>query len=319
MRAIIFITASFLVVGIASASTEATPTPPNTFQESLDSTHRILSHSLLYLPHTFDSFFASELSELESNQSSFRLTLDTIFREGGVIDFEQTLRAKLILPHSKNKLRFMLESTPEDEQGNQMEQANSAVENPSGEKQQSAVLEAILKQTKDWRLSSDIGVKLRTPIDPFVRVRGRKEWHVQLLHIRFTQTLFEFRSTGAGARSVLNLEHPLSKDRLLRFVTSGTWWDRYQQYNWNQHISLYRQLSNKQGLAYNLSINGIDKTGNQVDSYTFDIRLRQRIYKKWLFYEWIPAVHFPRSDNFKDDWSLTLRLEAFFGKKFTHE
>mgnify|MGYP000660458625 CR=1 FL=1 len=146
---------TLLLVGGVVEATEAPTTPAESaLKNGIDTTHRVLSDSLLYLPHAFDNFFATERSELESNQSSFRLTLDSTFREGGTIDFEQTFRAKLILPHSKNKLRFMVESTPEDDQDNQMERANSAVENPEGERQQSAVLEAILRQTKSWRLST---------------------------------------------------------------------------------------------------------------------------------------------------------------------
>lgn len=282
-------------------------------QGLLDSSHRYLSHTLIYLPHALDNFFADERSELESNHSTFRLALNSIIRQGGKIDFEQTFRAKLVMPHSKERLRFSIESTPADMQGTQLEQQNSLVENPAGEPQQSALLEAILKQTKSWRLSTDLGIKLHTPVDPFIRIRGRKAWHFDPWRVRFTQTLFEFKSTGAGARSLLDLERSIDPQHLLRLSSSGTWWDAGQTYHWSQYFTLFNQLNAHRAIAYNATINGSDHDGNRIDSFIVDIRLRQRIHRNWLYFEIEPALSYPRSDRFKANASLTLRLEILFG------
>ncbi len=319
MKVPIFLKAVLLLLlPLNAVATEAVVTEEEDslyFSSTLNTTHDYISEGLLYLPRTIDNFFADERSELESNKSTFRLSLDTLFQEGGVVDFKQTFRAKLIMPHSKERLRFTVESTPEETQSTQQEQENSAIENPTGDNQQSAVLEAILKETEAWRLSTDVGVKLHTPIDPFIRVRGRKEWQFSSLQVRFTQTLFEFKSTGAGARSILDIEHPLAKQRLLRFSTTGTWWDELQAYLWSQNISLYRKLDLRRGLAYTLGINGSDYHGNEVDSYILDIRYRKRIHREWLFYELSPRVSFDRENNFKDNWGFLLRVEVIFGKE----
>jgi len=279
----------------------------------IDSSHRYLSGALLYLPHTLDHFFADERTELELNASTFRLTLSSIIRKGGEVDFDQTLRAKLIMPHSKERLRFSFESTPADIQSNQLEQQNVLVENPAGEPQQSALLEAILKQTKSWRLSTDLGIKLHTPVDPFLRIRGSKAWHFAPWHVRYTQTLFNFKSSGAGARSVLDLEHTLDAKHLIRLSTSGTWWDALQTYQWSQYISLFKQLRDRRAIAYNATFNGDDRNGNRIDNIIFDIRLRQRLHREWIYVELSPAISHLRSSGFKANGSFTLRLELLFG------
>ncbi len=280
----------------------------------IDSTHQYISDTLLYLPHTIDNFFANERSEIESNRSTFRLSVDTIFSEGGNIGFDQRLRAKVIMPHSKERLRLTIESSTDDTRDHS-EQGNSLIHNETGDQQQSAFLEAVLKETDAWRLSTNIGLKLHTPVDPFIRMRGRREWHFPSFQTRLTNTLFKYKYIGSGIQNAFDFEYPFDNSHLLRIGTSGTWWVEIQTYKWGQYFSYFKTIDNRRAMAYNLTISGSDLDGNQIDSVVLDMRFRKRIHHQWLFYELSPALTYPRTDQFSANWSLTLRLEILFGKR----
>lgn len=294
---------------------EDTPQEETLLDEYLDDTHRIISDAFLTIPNGVDSFFATTRIEEESNASLMRLSLEPTLEKGNEWSFIARVKIKLVLPHTEKRLRLVIESTPEEalQQPSEGLVGESSPLDAVKSAEQTAAIQAILRETRRWHVNLSSGIKLHTPIDPFVRLRGWGTFPLEQWQIRLTQSVFWFDSIGLGETTRLDFERPLDIDTLFRASSQATWHRDDDLFHLSQDFNLYYRHSKDRAIAYRLAVFGLNEPTTHVTDYYVNVRYRVRTTRDWLFFEIGPQLHYPKDADFDLSPSLNFKLEAIFG------
>jgi hypothetical protein len=129
------------------------------------------------------------------------------------------------------------------------------------------------------------------------------------------ETIFWFSTIGLGQTSQLDMERILSKPVLFRATSTATCHETTQICNLRQDLSIFHTLNERSAYLYQASVIGVDKPKLEETAYVLLMRYRYRLHKEWIFFEVSPQLHFPRTDDFKLNALLLLRLEVLVGAK----
>lgn len=297
------------------AAAEQEP-PPSPTLRMIEEAHAAVSQQVESTSESLDEFFGGERVYYESTGSYARLRSGVEIDQNGGLGFSGDLRVKLSLPETENRLKFLLESNPEqpiDETTDQVEN------NPLTVAQQStyaAALQTKLRHDEKWDISTDAGIKLRWPPDPFVRLRARRSFVLERWVARATQSLFWFNSQGTGTRTRLDFERPYGRDYFFRSTSEAVWHNDGDNFDLRQTLSLYQDLSPRRRAIYQLSALGESRPVLHSTSYLLDVRLRQQVHKDWLFLELNPRVEFARENGFQPAYTLILLADVIFGEAY---
>ena len=164
-----------------------------------------------------------------------------------------------------------------------------------------------------WHISSDAGIKFQLPLDPFLRSRGSYAIQLEEWRLKLTQSVFWFSTIGLGETTQLDMERVLSDPLLFRATSTATCMEAPQNCDFRQDFSYYHTLNERTAVVYQASIIGANKPKMQETAYVLLARYRYRLHKEWVFFEISPQLNFPRTDDFKLNALLLLRLEMLFG------
>lgn len=288
------------------------------FFNFLDTPHEIISEGVESMAQGMDLFFADEKVYTETTSSYARLSTQINFSHGGESSMTGDLSLKVDLKKTKKKLKLLLESDTDRDLQTGTDQSKL----PSRQKETVSFYAALQKEISrrnDWHTRVSLGIKLRIPLDPFLRIRAYKNFSLDNWKIRFTETLFWFNSKGAGASSLLELDHSLTKNLLFRSRTSELWTDFLDYHEVEQTFTLYHELSDRRAVSYNIGSYSISHPKTHLERYYTSIGYRQRIHRDWLFIEVSPALTYTRDNKFKPERSLVLKLEMVFGNKYVYQ
>ena len=305
-------------------STTATPTPATetveqkkkadtltTVFETLDVEQETISSQVETIAKSIDSFFADDNVFQEATASYVRITLDTVFKKNGEMGFAGDLKVKLDLPRTKKRLKLLIESDPQSETKDDLENIPKQV---AEEKNYFISLEREVNKQGRWDVRPALGIKARIPPDPFVRLRAIRYFDLDSWLLRVSANAFWFNSTGFGANSTFDFDHALSKTMLARSSTTYSWEEQDLFRRLEQVFSIYQNLDERQSLVYQVGLDATDEFDWNVEDYYARIRYRKDIHKHWLFAEISPQYTFLREMDYQPDRSITFRLEVVFGK-----
>lgn len=167
---------------------------------------------------------------------------------------------------------------------------------------------------------ASVGVRLRTPLDPFVRaryefIRGFAEHYV------FTarETLFWQNSEGFGSTTRFYLDRALSERFLVRWANLGKFTEETKGLEWYSQVTLFQSVNDRVGLAWQAQIEG--QTDNEVQITRTATRLimrRQFRHPEWLVLELRGGVGWPReklTEEREASIELGIALEMQFGQR----
>lgn len=294
------------------------PAEPPTMFDYLNAPHAYWSKKFTTFANDIDRFFADERHFQETNKSTLRLDFNNIFRRGDYSP-ELSARIKLALPGAQKRLHLLLESDPERLARDQGEGATgTAPLNVLGTEvttpgQYSAAVRFQRQKEGLWNFSTDAGIKLRMPLDPFLRVRGSYVLPLDNWRLRLTQSAYWFNSIGLGETTRLDLEYFLAERSLFRASSDATWLHDLGGFNLRQDFVILRELDHRNALAYQASVIGKSVPVMQTTAYLLQVRFRHRLHSNWLFYEINPQMHYPHDQGFMMQPLLVVRLEALLG------
>ncbi|MBS3805551.1 MAG: hypothetical protein KGY54_13455 [Oleiphilaceae bacterium] len=250
---------------------------------------------------------------LPGNESYLRLGLATRSEVGDTLQLEPEARFKLDLPTVKEKLRLVVESESDELLPiGERQRDRQLTEEQRSDTSATGALRYLTELTDDIDLSNDVGVRLRFPPDAFWRARARKRWALDDdWGLTLDQRVFYFHVDGWGARTWLGFEKSFSEWYVL-VASEGNWLHDERNLELSQIVSFYKRLNNRATLNPRIGILGESEPGFRTTNIFADLTYRYRLYDDWLYGEVIPALEFPREEDFKDRASLVLRLEMFF-------
>lgn len=272
----------------------------------IDNSHDLLSQQVERYVRGVDAFFSDDRVYEESTGSYIRISGATTFSEEGDMSFSGTIRAKARFPHTKKKLQLLIESDDqEDSKDNPVDVVRDS--------DYSAAVRNVFKDTVLWNVHADAGIKVRTPLDPFVRFRVRRSFSPENWAVRLSETLFWFNSDGLGETTQLNLDRRIADKSLFRARSTATWLYDVDQFNLSQDFFVFHEIDEKAGLIYHLAAFADTKPVIHTTAYLAAVGYRRKIYKEWLFIEFKPQIEYFKESDFESIPSVILKLEAIIG------
>lgn len=293
---------------------EQTAVPEQGILATIDGSRDYLSEKVVSYSKSIDQFFGDERYFQEHNESVIQLEMNELMKQSGNHTFAIQGQAKIDLPAAQKRFRLVLEANPEqkstDETRKDLPTQTKDARKPD---QYSAALRIEREEISYWRLSAESGALLQFPLDPFIKTRARYAIPVLDWRLSLAESVFWFSTIGLGETTQFDMEKVLSKPVLFRATSTVTCLESPQKCDLRQDLSVFHTLNERAVMLYQASVIGEDKPALQETDYILLMRYRYRLHREWVFFEISPQIFFPRTDHFKLNALLNLRLEFLFG------
>lgn len=282
----------------------------------IDGPRDYLSEKIVTYTKAVDEFFGDERYFQESNKSVIQLELNQTIAQGGNRSFLFEGKAKLDLPAAQRRFQIVLESNPEQKTAGEIKKDQpTTVKETAKPEQYAASVRYEQSEESRWHFSSDAGAKFQFPLDFFVRARGSYAVPFEIWRLKVAESVFWFGTIGLGQTTQLDLERKLSEPVLFRATSTATCLESPQNCDLRQDFSIFHTLNERSALLYQASVIGVSQPDLKETAYVLLMKYRYRLHKDWVFFEVSPQLNFPRTDDFRLNASLLLRLEILFGAK----
>lgn len=292
---------------------------PDWAADGLDQTHDTVGNWVDASARSLDGLLGTEDSLTVDNESYLRISQETLWQESEGFSNDFGVRFKLDLPTSKKRLRLLIESDPEESLGTLAEQGSDSQLNERLSSNNAIIgLDKLdpKDKTQRWSYRYGAGIKVRTPIDPYVRATGERLWLMEdsPWQLHSYNRLSWFDSDGYSARSQWDLSRPLSDNRRLRSYTQFQWQETEDTLEFSQRFEISNRINARSNLRNGLILVGDSLSDPRINDYYLQSWYRRDIHKGRLFMDLIPELHFDRDSDFEPRWAFTLRLELYLSK-----
>ena len=278
------------------------------------STHETMSYKVGEWSNGLDAFFSGQRHE-NDEKSFVSLRFGTILEsEDGVSGFFN-LDARLHLPNTENRLDLIIESDADE-----LTQDNRLMDNEPGQNilqsAQNTRFATMLRYVKDeWKANIDLGLLVRMPMDPFVRIKFDQDYQLGKWLIEQNEALFSYYSLGYGGRYSIAARRPFS-DRFEFGAEFGTTYlELDSETYWRQNLYLNHALSDRSKLRYQVSYLQ-EGSKPKAESFLYYVEYQQVLYSNWLIGQLKPQVTYERENDYQSEVSLTASLEVLLGPGF---
>ena len=280
----------------------------------------LLSDQVVSIADYVDAFIGTERAVDEINGSHFRLRhANTLYKDGSTAHVFSSL-FKLDLPRTNRRLSLVIESDNDRNAVAGSESSTAPLANNAAQPETeqntgiTSAIQYIMRVNKDWHVRANTGLRFRdNEFDPMAKLRIRRLMRGEIWNFRITETLFWYRTIGAGETTRFDLERRLSPKFFFRTTNQSTWHKDSQVFDLSQTFTLYHDLGSRQLLSYSSGAYGVDYPSTHITAYTVGLNFRQRIHKDWLYMDIAPLALFPVANNFELSPSITVSLEMIVG------
>lgn len=281
--------------------------------EAIQSFHGGLSTVVEHTARRIDAFFADDRIYTDSTESYARLSLQNSWESGEDTRSEARVRVRFDLPGTRERLRVFVEGgNPDDVTG----EGSGSIPNALDDNDYNIGLEGQIRGTGRWDLRPGVGVKAAGPADPFIRLRAIRYAAPGAWLMRFEAGAAEYLDDGTEFQTRLDFDRPMDPDWLVRSASRVRYLDSKDRIEARQQFTLFRELNERVGLAWDLGLDADDDPAWDVDRYFTQIRGRFRAYEKWLFVELRPELLFREEDDYDASFRFSLRVDLVFGERY---
>jgi len=167
------------------------------------------------------------------------------------------------------------------------------------------------------RFEADAGLRLRSPLDPFVKGSWRFEKGASestLFSLR--ETAFWQNSEKFGVTSRMDVERIFDDSWLLRGTLSGTISQRTEGVRGYAAINAIRGLPDRRAICAELFSEGEMDADVPLGNYGLKVAYRRSVSRDWLVLETRLSLTFPKDEPTQvreASWGVGVGLEMFFG------
>jgi hypothetical protein len=280
--------------------------------DAIDRSHNWLADSVDSLSYGIDgffvdTFFGDDVINDDISGSRAKISFFTRREIGHPVDYKYGISLRVVLPNTDERFSVLVESSDDDEsrENNPVETVEKA--------EYSTALRYMLKETDNWKVSFDNGIKWGLPPDPFSRLRFRRLDYFDTYHTRITQTFDWAAVDGFGEETRFEINRPLNIDRLIR-VSGGARYEMTNDYfELDYGLSLYHELNKKEVLAYYFRASGEHHDSMSFNNYGIGLRYRRLIYQNWVFIEVTPELESANNNRYDIAPIIMFRFEALIG------
>lgn len=282
----------------------------------IDYIHRSLSGGVSNTAGSVDAFFDDERHAAEDNRTRLKLRFDVFFEKGESVDLKPRVNLSLAIPRTNKRLKLLVSGNPQDE--NEDEEGGAAPAVDEDEDLEVAVAYTPV-QTISTNFSWRTGLKFSSIIpDWWFGPRWRGYAKGEIWGTRFTETFRWRTDDGFESITTIDFERDVAENFFYRTTLKGKWNQDKEDYRYEIAPKLFQRLDPKRVLKYEYITKFKSTNDHQWDNFIFRITYRQRIWRKWLFFEIAPQASFPESEDWDFTPGITFRIETFFGKKIKY-
>ncbi len=291
MRHLLFALSGAFLAGCASGKPEKVPL--------LDRTQQTVFSVTSATAQRIDNIFGSADVEEEATVSRGRLSAGGQWDERNDLKERIRLKARVALP-ALNKRTSLIFGRGE---------ANEVVDGSDDDNVDSLPTRFNDFDDEDWLLgigytrntklkhgwSFGAGVKLASPLEPFVRATYR--WHKTFSDDwlwRVEPRFFLQSQRGAGLSITNTLDHAVDENWLIRSWSVAVVEEDVEGVAWTSKLIAYQDLTNDSAISY--AIYGTGETDYEVPvrDYGIELRYRRKVSREWLFVEFLTYLSWPR-------------------------
>lgn len=249
----------------------------------------------------FDGFFGDRRFDAEAQRTHGRLRLLTLYDEFEGFDAKLRLRAEVSFPNLDQRVKAFLGREDEDQflRGDDTTYGQFLPDFFRETEEQEWLLGLGYSPVGTARHKFDLdgGVKLRSPLEPFVRGRYRKYWVVGTKHLlRFRETIYWRNQRGVGTSANVDIERVIGENKLLRWEGRGSIDEATEGVEWRSSIILYQGFGEDRALAYRFAWDGETDHDVPVRRFGPQVTFRQRMFREWFFGEIVTGVTWPKDE-----------------------
>jgi hypothetical protein len=286
----------------------------------IDVGHGFFSRSLESMTDHVDTFFGDDRIFIEDSGTYTRLSGSAIYEKKGELTFDGTVRLRLDLQNLSRlgrKVNLILASDDDAPDGGKITTGEPIFDRIDSAKPVAA-LQIVLQEKRRWDVRLQPGLKMRVPLDPFIKLRTRRlqplgeDWL-----LRLTTIPAWYESRGLELKSVLDFDTTPSERSLLR-LSNGLFWEEGSKKNVQLQPSVsYSYILTPADIIAATTGVIFDTTPYLRDTtYFANIRYRRNLHEKWIFVEIKPQIVFERNASFRPDPSLILTVDMLFGEQY---
>jgi len=249
-----------------------------------------VEHGVCVSAWRFDSLFGDrEDEELGESAKTFgRLRLGATWDERDGLDPELRMRATIPLPMLQRRLRAVVGRETDEEfiEDAPRELADDPLFGGDSDANWLLGLGYDPIRGRNTRLSLGAGVKLQTPLNPYLKASYRYYTAVtDEVLLRAQQTVFWENEEGLGTSTRAGVDWLLTQERMLRWSNYLKLTEETRGTYWSSNLTLYQRLADLRAIALRTGVRG--ETGREYSPVEYQAQLiyRRPFLRDWLFLE----------------------------------
>ena len=300
---------------------EETPTS-EVMRVKADATNSFVANKWDLVNRSVDTFFTNQDSFHSENKNSiFAYTSFTKSESHKVIN-EYNFQVKFDLPNTTKKLKIVIEKQA-DEISDVLSDnavANNKTISQDGktftkkETRYTAGASLSLKETKSFASYIHFGIRIDLPLNPNIKLDLQKTYTSRYLDIGLLQKFIFYRQEGFQEISQITMGKKLNQVLRADFLNSLVWSDESDRFSLRHNIILNQDLGNEKNLSYSIGANARFKPNYNYDSYDTSVSYRQLVYNTWLYGSLAVGANLPKSNDYKAEKFVQIRLDIYFRK-----
>jgi hypothetical protein len=285
----------------------------------IDRVHNGVFNAVWRSAMTVDQWFGSTASDAAYQTTSGSIAPALLYDEFDGFQPSFRFRVDLPLPRINERFHAFIGRVNPDEYVTERKPESGAFARQYGPVEDDETLFGIRYRDpkQGGRFEADAGVRLRSPLDPFVKgswrfQRGTSE--TTLLSLR--ETAFWRNSEKFGVTSRIDIERVFSEVWLLRWTGSATISQRTEGVKGYTALTALRGLSERKAIGAELFTEGEFDADVPLGDYGVKVAYRKAVVRNWLVLETRLSLTFPRDELWQAreaTWGVGVGLELFFG------
>jgi len=266
-----------------------------------------------------DRKFGSDAEETLYQQTSGSIAPALLWDKFDGLTPRLRFQVDVPLPHMNKRLHAFVGRVNRDEYVTERSPASGAFAKQYGPLEEDETLFGIRyrEPSQGGHWSADAGIRLRSPIDPFVKgsyrfMRGTSEHTLY----SFRETVFWQNSEGFGFTTRADIERILKDTWLVRWTGSGTISQETEGVRGYTALTMMRGLPNRRAIAAEIFTTGEFEAPVPTENYGVKVAVRRSIARDWLVLETRVSCTFPREELSQEritNWGVGIGFEMFFG------
>jgi hypothetical protein len=286
--------------------------PDETTPSMLDGVHTTVSDRVRSTATWLDSFLGDDRHMEEENRSSLALRLDTLVEDREGVDFNARVKARVVLPQSKERMHLVVSGYEDEEH---LDNDRPELDGDAAE-DRTVGLQYFLKSTVNNNVRAEGGLRFNgvTP-NPYAGVRFRHNAPIGSWILRAFERMRVYKEEGWESRTVLDFERLFNPRDFFRASTTGTWYEEDVGFYYGQHFALFHLLGDRNLVTYEWNNYFRTRPSNVLEETQLRVRFSRRIHRDWILLELAPQISWRERIDYEPAVGIFIRLEFLFGSR----